>query len=120
MAKCLGLMHFTSEVVAVDIDCWQRTVAEQLVGLLASVGACNESVLPLVEANKKLFTGLLIPTKSAEANPVLVLLSTADTEPHARASICLSGRADFNLVIPLSLVAGRRAMFRSRQQPHVH
>jgi hypothetical protein len=46
-------MHFTSEVVAVDIDCWQRTVAEQLVGLLASVGACNESVLPLVEGEQE-------------------------------------------------------------------
>ena len=46
-------MHFTSEVVAVDIDCWQRTVAEQLVGRLASVDACNESVQPLVEGESE-------------------------------------------------------------------
>ena len=53
MAKCLGLMHFTTEVVAADIDCWQRTVAEQLVGLLASVGAYSESVQPLVEGESE-------------------------------------------------------------------
>ena len=49
MAKCLGRMPFTSEVVAVDTGCLQRIVA----ALLASEGACNEFVQPLDEVASK-------------------------------------------------------------------
>jgi hypothetical protein len=54
----------------------------------------------LAQAHQKLLSWLLVATKSAEANTILVLLTAADAESHARASVLLSGLAVLNLVIP--------------------
>ncbi|MDB4758063.1 hypothetical protein OAG22_00145, partial [Candidatus Poseidoniaceae archaeon] len=63
----------------------------------------------LTKSHQKLFAGLLVATKSAEPNAVLMLLSTADTESHGCASGSWLGRAILNLVIPSLRVQGTLA-----------
>ena len=59
---------------------------------------------------------LMVATKSAEPNTVLVLLSTADAESHGCASSSWLGRAVLNLVIPSLRVQGTLATFQTQPQ----
>jgi hypothetical protein len=117
MAKCLGRIQSPAGLLIVLV----LLILLLLLLLLLRKSLCLKAHVVdlfslMAKSGKQLLSRLLISTKPAESNAILVLLSATDTESHALASIQSLSRINLNLLIASMPIARTLAKFRILQR----